>query len=366
MKENRWQISFFVRLFTNYGYGGACYLVQKLAIVYDLGRMWKPLFLVLSLILVGILGFHTIEGWPLLDCLYMTVITIFTVGFKEVRELSPLGRIFTMFIILGGVGTAILAFTKIGEVIYEGGINKFWRRKKMERNLANLKDHYIICGQGRMGQIVRERLEEEELPFVVIDNNEQKLEEIIAGNKCLYIKGDATQEEVLIKAGIKKAKGLAALLPTDADNLYLVLTVRLLNPSLFVLSKAMDEEAEKKILQIGANRVVSPYKLSGLKIAQGLIRPTLVDFMDLIIRRRELSLAMEELTVSPQSKIVNRNLRKCDIRNKANIIVVAIKKPGEDIVFNPSPDVMIEAGDTLLVLGSRENISRFQNIYISS
>jgi len=326
--------------------------------------MWKPVFLVLSLIFVGILGFHFIEGWSFLDCLYMTVITIFTVGFKEVRELSPLGRIFTIFIILGGVGTAIFAFTKLGEVIYEGGINKFWRRKKMEKNLANLKDHYIICGHGRMGQIVRERLDEENLPFVVIDSNEQKIEEIIQANRCLYIKGDATQEEILIKAGIKKAKGLAALLPTDADNLYLVLTVKLLNPSLFVLSKAMDEEAEKKILQIGASKVVSPYKLSGLKIAQGLIRPTLVDFMDLIIRRKELSLYMEELTVSQNSRIVKHNLRECDIRKKANVIVVAIKKPGEDIVFNPSPDIMIEVGDTLLVLGDKENISQFQNNYM--
>lgn len=328
--------------------------------------MWKPLFLVLSLILVGILGFHFIEGWPFLDCLYMTVITIFTVGFKEVRELSPLGRIFTIFIILGGVGTAIFAFTKIGEVIYEGGLNKFWRRKKMEKNLANLKDHYIICGHGRMGQIVRERLQEEKLPFVVIDNNEEKIKEIIQANRCLHIKGDATQEEVLIKAGIKKAKGLAALLPTDADNLYLVLTVKLLNPSLFVLSKAMDEEAEKKILQIGASRVVSPYKLSGLKIAQGLIRPTLVDFMDLIIRRKELSLYIEELTARQSSKIVNHSLRECDIRKKANVIVVAIKKPGKDIVFNPSPDITIEVGDTLLVLGDKENISEFQNIYMNT
>ncbi len=327
--------------------------------------MWKPLFLVLSLILVGILGFYFIEGWPFLDCFYMTVITIFTVGFKEVRELSPLGRIFTIFIILGGVGTAIFAFTKLGEVIYEGGINKFWRRKKMEKNLANLKNHYIICGHGRMGQIVRERLQEEKLPFVVIDSNEQKIEEIMQTNRCLYIKGDATQEEVLIKAGIKKAKGLAALLPTDADNLYLVLTVKLLNPSLFVLSKAMDEEAEKKILQIGASRVVSPYKLSGLKIAQGLIRPTLVDFMDLIIRRKELSLYMEELTVSQNSRIVKHNLRECDIRKKANVIVVAIKKPGEDIVFNPSPDILIDVGDILLVLGDKENINQFQNIYMS-
>lgn len=326
--------------------------------------MWKPLFLILLLILIGVLGFHFIEAWSFLDCLYMTVITIFTVGFKEVKELSPNGQIFTIFIILGGVGTAIFTFTKIAEVVFEGGIHKFWRRRKMEKRLINLKDHYIICGHGRMGRIVRERLEEENLPFVVIDNNPEKLADIAQSNRCFFIKGDATQEEVLEKAGIRKAKALAALLPSDANNLYLVLTVRLIHPSLFVLSKAMDEEAERKILQIGANRVVSPYKLSGLKIAQGLIRPTLVDFIDLIIRRKELSLYMEELVVKKDAQIIDRNLRDCDIRKRANVIVVAIKKPGEDIVFNPSPEIKIELGDTLLVLGDEQAINQFESIYL--
>lgn len=320
--------------------------------------------MILILITVGVIGFHLIEGWSFLDCLYMTVITIFTVGFKEVKELSPPGQIFTILIILGGVGTAIFAFTKIGEIVFEGGIHKFWRRRKMEKKLGSLEDHYIICGHGRMGRIVRERLEEEKLPFVVIDNNPEKLEDLSQSSRALYIKGDATQEEVLEKAGIRTAKALAALLPSDADNLYLVLTVRLIHPSLFVLSKAMDEEGEKKILQIGANKVVSPYKLSGLKIAQGLIRPTLVDFMDLIIRRKEIALYMEELVVTKNAKIANRNLRDCDIRRKANVIVVAIKKPGEDIDFNPSPEISIETGDTLLVLGDKQAINQFQNVYL--
>jgi len=307
-----------------------------------------------------------IEGWSFLDCLYMTVITIFTVGFKEVRELSPQGQIFTIFIILGGVGTAIFAFTKIAEIAFEGRINKFWRRRRMEKKLKNLKDHYIICGHGRMGKIVKERLQEEKLPFVVIDNKEEQLEDIKQTNSCLFIEGDATHEDILTKAGIKKAKGLAALLPTDADNLYLVLSAKLINPSLFILSKAMDEEAEKKILQIGANKVVSPYKLSGLKIAQGLIRPTLVDFMDLIIRRKELALYMEELVVKKDSKIVNRNLTECDIRRTANVIVVAIKKPGKDIEFNPSPDSKIKTGDILLVLGDKNAVNQFENIYLGA
>ena len=234
----------------------------------------------------------------------------------------------------------------------------------MEKKIQNLKDHYIICGHGRMGKTVRERLIDEKLPFVIIDNNEENLEEIRENDNSLFIEGDATQEEVLIKAGIKKARGLAALLSTDADNLYLVLTVRLINPSIFVLSKALDEEGERKILQIGANKVVSPYKLGGLKIAQGLIRPTLVDFVDLIIRRKELALYMEEFIVKKDSQMLNRNLAECDIRRTANVIVVAIKKPGEDIVFNPSPDATIETGDTLLVLGDKEAINKFQNIYL--
>ncbi len=326
--------------------------------------MWKPLVLIILMILIGTIGFRIIESWSFLDSLYMTIITIFTVGFKEVQDLSPQGQLFTIFIILGGVGTAIFAFTKIAEAVYEGGIYKFLRRRRMERKLENLKDHYIICGHGRMGRVVRERLEEEKLPFIVVDNNENKLADLMQTHKCPFLKGDATQEEVLIKAGLKNAKGLAALLPSDADNLYLVLTVRLINPSVFILSKALDEEAEKKILQIGANRVVSPFKLSGLKIAQGLIRPTLVDFMDLIIRRKELALFIEEFVVKKDSRIVNSTLKQCDIRRTANVIVVAIKKPGEDIVFNPSPDFQIDTGDILLVLGDEKEVSQFENVYL--
>ncbi len=294
----------------------------------------------------------------------MTVITIFTVGFKEVHDLSPAGRIFTIFIILGGVGAVLFVFTKLAEIVTEGGVYKFLRRRRMEKKLGHLKDHFIICGHGRMGREVRERLEEEKMPFVVIDTREEKLALMKTSDKGFSIKGDASQEEILIQAGIKKAKGLAALLPTDADNLYLILTVRLLNPSVFIMAKALDEEAERKILQIGANRVVSPFKLSGLKIAQGLIRPTLVDFMDLIIRRKELSLLMEEFSVTKESSLVERTLKECDIRKTANIIVVAVKKPGKDIVFNPSPNIKLEIGDILLVLGSEKEVNQFESSYL--
>jgi len=326
--------------------------------------MWKPLYLILIIILVGIVGFHVIEGWSFLESLYMTVITIFTVGFKEVRDLSPLGRIFTIFIILGGVGTALFAFSKIAEIVFEGGMKESWRRRTMEKQLQNLKDHFIICGYGRMGKIVSERLAEENLPFVIIENNQAKLEELKEERKYLFISGDATQEEVLEKAGIRKARGLASLLPSDADNLYLVLTVRQIHSSLFVLSKAVDEEAEKKILQIGASRVVSTYKLSGLKIAQGLIRPAVVDFLDLIIRRKELSLYMEEYITKKESQLINKTIAELNVRQRANVIVVAVKKPGEEILFNPPSSFHIEPGDTLLVLGDEEGIHRFEKIFV--
>ncbi len=327
--------------------------------------MWKPLLLIFLVILTGTIGYSIIENLNVLDSLYMTIITIFTVGFREMRQpLSDAGQIFTIFIILSGVGTAIVGFTKLAEIAFGGGFYASWRRRAMQKKLENIRDHFIICGRGRMGQIVREQLESEKLPFVIIDIDPKKTEDLSQSQHCLYIQGDAGQEEILIKAGIKRARALAALLPDDADNLYLTFTSKLLNPSLFVLAKALDEEGEKKILQIGANKVVSPYKLSALKIAQGLIRPALVDFMDLIIRRQELSLIMEQLVVKKNSKIAGRSLTQCQLRSRANVIVVAIKKPGEDIVFNPQPNVNIEAGDTLLVMGNLTDIQQFEKTYI--
>jgi voltage-gated potassium channel len=326
--------------------------------------MWKPILLIFLVILAGVIGYSLIEDMSVMDSFYMTVITVFTVGFREVQVLTPAGQLFTIFIILGGVGTILFTVTKFGEIMYEGGMESFLWRKSMERQIKNLKDHYIICGHGRMGQTVRERLWKEEVPFVVIDKQEAQLSSLDQIKHCPYIQGDATQEEVLLQAGAKKAKALAALLPSDADNLYLTLTAKLINPSLFVLAKAMDDEAEQKIMQIGANKVVRPYKLGALRIAQGLMRPALADFVDIIIRRQELSLLMEEIVVPKEAKLVGRTLSECGIRQKANVIVVAIKKPGEDVVFNPSPGMEIQGGDTLLVLGDGNDIKKFEKQFI--
>jgi voltage-gated potassium channel len=243
-------------------------------------------------------------------------------------------------------------------------MSTFLWRMNMERRIDRLKDHYIVCGYGRMGETAAGVLREEGAPFVVIDSREAVLAPLLESREILFLVGDATQEDVLIKAGIRQARGLAALLPTDADNLYLTLTAKLINPSVFVLAKALEDEGERKILQIGANRVVSPYKLGGLKIAQGLLRPALVDFMDLIIRRQELSLLMEEIVVPRGARLAGRSLAQSQIRQKANVIVVAVKKPGQDITFNPSPEIEIQVGDTLLVLGDSDSVREFEKNFV--
>ncbi len=326
--------------------------------------MRKALILIGMVILLGTLGYYFLEGWSLLDGFYMTVITIFTVGFREVRVLTPGGQIFTVFIILCGVVTLTYAFTQLGDMVFGGGVGKFFWRKSMERRICRLKDHYIVCGHGRMGRTVVERLNEEKVPFVVIETKESEIQETAQSENILYIHGDATQEDILIQAGIKRARALAALLPTDADNLYLTFTAKLINPALFVLAKALEDEGEKKILQIGANRIVSPYKLGGLKIAQGMLRPALVDFIDLIIRRQELSLIMEEIVVPKKARLAGHSLAESQIRNNANVIVVAIKKPGQQIIFNPSSNIQIQAGDTLLVMGDEVEEKAFEKLYI--
>lgn len=326
--------------------------------------MRKAMLLILLVIILGTIGYYLLEGWPLLDGFYMTIITIFTVGFREVQTLTLRGQVFTVFIILAGVGTLIYAFTQLGNMVFGGGMSQLLWRKKMERRIGRLKDHYIVCGYGRMGYTVVERLSSEGVPFVLIELLEGRAASLLEDRNVLVITGDATQEEVLLEAGVKRARALAALLPTDADNLYLTLTAKLINPSIFVLAKALEDEGEKKILQIGANRTVSPYKVGGLKIAQGLLRPTLVDFMDLIIRRQEISLSIEEITVPKDARIAGHSLADAQIRKHANVIVVAVKKPGEDLNFNPPSDTTIEAGDTLLVLGDEASEQAFERVFI--
>ena len=311
------------------------------------------------MIFIGTLGFYIIEGWSFLDCLYMTVITIFTVGFKEVRILSPQGQIFTIFVILGGVGTALFAFTKIAEIAFEGGINKFWRRRRMEKELKNLRDHYIICGYGRMGKIVRERLEEEKLPFVVIDNKEDAVAQL-EEDGYLYIHGDATNDTVLTKAGIDRARGLITVVGADTNNTYITLTARGLCPDLFIEARASLPGSEVKLEMAGANRVISPQAIGGRRMALLALRPAVVDFIDNVAYRSGQELQMENIEVGKRSSLIGMTIDQASHKTKATILAI-ITSNGQ-VLANPLEDT-INAEDRLVVIGARNKLAELESTF---
>jgi len=272
-----------------------------------------------------------------------------------VYPLSSKGRLFASFIIIVGIGTFIYTFTRIGQMIFEGEILNIFGRRKMKRELAKLKNHYIVCGYGRIGSIVAEGLEREGVPFCVVDKD-PNLEKILEDKGYLYLIGDATDESVLREAGIERAKGVLGLLATDAANLYLTITAKGLNPDVTVLARALDEKAEMNLIKGGADKVVSPYKIAGLRILQAAVKPAVVEFLELVTHREYLSLSLEEILVTPESPLSGVSLKEADVRKRFKVIVVAIKKMTGEMGFNPEPEEIINPGDTLLVLGKDEDL----------
>ncbi len=289
-----------------------------------------------------------IEGWNFLDSLYMTIITIASVGFKEVHDLHPQGRIFTIILIIGGAGTIVYALNTGAKFLLEGELQYILGRKRLEKKIKGLKSHYIICGYGRMGKIICRELRGSGVDFLVIEktpNLPQEKEETI------ILEGDATQDEVLKEAGIERAKGLISVLPTDAENLYVVLTARGLKPDLMIVARAGEEGSEQKLMRAGADRVVSPYHIGGLRIAHTVVKPAVVDFIEFATKSGNIDLQMEEVTIQKGSKLVGLTLDECGIGKDLGVIIVAVRKPGGDMKFNPTFRTAIDIGDTLIALG---------------
>jgi voltage-gated potassium channel len=319
----------------------------------------------LLLVLVGgTVGYTLIEGWGILEALYMTVITITTVGYGEVRPLSQGGVAFTMILILTSVGMVAFIVVGLARIMVEGEIRKIFGRRKLEKKIGNLRDHYIVCGYGRIGNYICRELSETPRPFVVVEKDPevtQRLEE----ENYFYINGDATDDEVLCMAGIEFAKYLVAAVASDADNLYITMTARQLNPDLYILSRATDESAQKKLLTAGANKVILPYLIGAHRMAMALIQPTVVDFMEIATRRRSLELQLEEIKVQRVDQIPSPLLRDSGIRSDLDLIVVGIKKESGKMVYNPSSEAQIEIGDTLIILGERKNLDRLEKLVTS-
>ncbi|OGW58050.1 MAG: potassium transporter TrkA [Nitrospirae bacterium RBG_16_43_8] len=311
-------------------------------------RLVFALIFITFVVIAGSTGYMFIEGWNCLDSLYMTVITIASVGYKEIHDLSENGRIFTIILIISGVGSLTYALTTIAKIVVEGEIQEIFGRKRLEKKIKELKNHYIICGYGRMGRIICRELREKDIKFVVIEKNPDTFE---SGEETLVIKGDATKDENLKEAGIEKAMGLISVLPTDAENLFVVLSARELKPNLFIVARAGEEGSEQKLLRAGADRVVSPYHIGGLRIAHTVLKPAVVDFIEFATKSGNIDLQMEEITVQNNSELAGLTLDECGIGRDLGIIVVAIKKANGDMKFNPTFRSAIKAGDTLIALG---------------
>ena len=312
--------------------------------------------LLLLLILAGTVGYMTIEGSTFFDGLYMTVITITTVGYGEVVPLSQAGRFFTMGLILGGVGFVLYLFGEVTNAMVEGGVRRILGRNNMEKKVAGLKSHYIVCGFGRIGKVICKALHDNHLPFVIVEHDLHEVQEI---NELgfLALEGDASSDETLLKAGIKEARGLIAVVSSDADNVYIVLSARGINPNLYIMARSSGAEGtETKLLRAGADKVISPYYIGAVRMAQMIMRPTVVDFLDLTVHGGELGLRLEELRVSADSTLANQTLMASNIRKKHDLIVVAIKREHGEMLFNPTPGSEILPGDILVVLGEHKSI----------
>jgi len=312
----------------------------------------------LLLILIGTVGFHFIEGWTWFDSFYEVLITVTTIGSSHGPPLTELGRGFSVFVIIVGVGLVFLAIGALASALLEFELRKFFGRRRMEREIGRLNNHVIICGAGRVGRSVARELIAKPAPFLVVDNSPEKMQKL--DESWLVLNGDATQEAILKAARIEHAAGLVAAATTDAINLYIILTARSLNSKLKIIARASEEDAEKHLKKAGADIVISPYIFAGHRIAQSFLRPNVIDFLDLATASdRQLDLELAEVRVGSGSHFAGKTIASSQIRQAMNVIVLAIKK-AEGMHFNPEPDDKIEAGDYLIAMGEPAGLRRLE------
>jgi len=317
--------------------------------------------LLIAIIACGTLGYHLIEGWQTFDALYMTVITLSTVGFKEVHTLSPDGKLFTIILIISGTSTIAYTLGRLLQFTLEGQLRRLLGRKKLENRISKLRDHYIICGFGRIGHLICREFQSRPIPFVIVEKEPHIIERLIREG-YLFVEGDATDDETLQGAGIDHAKGLITAVTSDTDNVYITLTARGLNPKLFILARAGEEGSEKKLMRAGASKVISPYTIGASRMAQAILRPSVVDFIEIATASEHLELQIEEITVSVNSELAGKSLIDSGVRQSMGIIIVGIKQTDGQMIFNPPPGKVIEPNSVLIILGQRKAISQLEII----
>ena len=324
------------------------------------GAGWRLLaLLILALHALGTVGYALIEGWSLWDAFYMTVITITTVGYGEVHPLSTAGQAFTVVLLLTGVGTFFYAFTLFMTLLSEGKWTERRAHKRLARMLDDLTDHFIICGFGRMGEIIAREFARHNVPFVVIERNPERMH-LAMEQGFIAVEADASSEDVLRRVQIQRARGLVAAVSTDAENVYAVLSARLLRPDLFIVGRAETDDARIKLKRAGADRVISPYHLGGVQLAQTALRPAVVDFVQLATSSENLDLNLEQVHIGAGSSLDGLNLIDSGVRQRYGVVVVGIRRADGRMDFNPEPEMVMRAGDDLVVLGRARSLKELE------
>jgi voltage-gated potassium channel len=309
------------------------------------------------IVILGTIGYMLIEGWGILDALYMTVITISTVGYREVHDVGLPGRIFSIFLIFSGVGFTMYVAAAVVQFMVEGRIRIIMGRRRLDYKIDHLKNHYIVCGYGRIGRVLCHNLRRGPFKLVIIEKDPDQIP-VMEEDGMLYVSGEATDEGNLLKAGIQRAKGLIAVLATDTDNVFLVLTARQLAPDLTIVARASQEASKSKLKAAGADTVESPYEIGAASMAHRIIRPTVTSFLDLAFAHQRKDIQMEEIPVGASSELANVMLKDSGIRQNYNLIIIAVKKPDGSMLFNPSFETVIHSEDTVIAVGEVDNLQR--------
>jgi voltage-gated potassium channel len=318
-------------------------------------RLRRSIVLLLSVVVFGTIGYMLIEGWDVWDSLYMTVISVTTAGYKEVHPMSRTGELFTMVVLTIGVATVLYSFSFVMARVVEGDLESRWVRRRRERMLDELTNHFIVCGFGRMGLIVAQEFVRQGIPFVIIERDAERMQQAIDAG-FLAVEADASSEQVLKRVHIDRARGFIAAVSTDAENVYAVLTARLLRPDLYIIGRAETEDAKVKLVRAGADRVVSPYQIGGLQLAQTALRPAVVDFVQIATSSENLELNMEQVGIKEGAVLAGRSIVEANLRQRFGVVVVGIQRSDGRMEFNPSPDAVMRAGDHLVVLGHLDKL----------
>ena len=321
---------------------------------HPLSRFRLPGVLLTAVVLYGVVGYMLLEGWNLLDSFYMVIITISTVGFTEVHPLGEAGRLFTSTLIVFGVGTMLYSLGLFAEVVSEGHLADYSRRRRMERRVRDLHDHFIVCGYGRIGTQVVTELERAKASYIVIDNNPEAVARLQREQR-LHLDADASSEEALAVAGISRARGLIAAVDSDERVVYIVLAARALNPKLFIVARAGQPASVRRLELAGADRVISPYRMAGHHMAELALRPALLDVME-YLQHGDAAVGVEELTIRPGSRAVGRNLDEAGLLDDTQAKLLALRRPDGSLHANPGREIRLQEGDLLIAIGSADQL----------